>query len=196
MNYNENWYDTEDGIRKYYENETKERALRGSFTLCNHILQYKVEIYMMDDEGNVIRQDTFDELWKAEHRMGEWVSELYEKGLENTHSISYVKTDVREYTYFVPSQMLKWKDETTRIAINEHYKRRDQQQRKEERNKRWREGCEWAKSKGARIRLDLGVKRRTLIKHLVKLNLVDEWNEKYPEFEIKEGDVILYTEKN
>lgn len=188
MNYNENWYDSEDGIREYYENETKQRALRGSFTRCSHIMEYKAEIYMMDGEGNVIREEQFDEIWEAEDMMEEWVAELYEKGLEKTHSIKYVKTDVREFTYYVPQQMMKWKNESIKESIKNLKDRIAYKQRQDERNARWREGCEWAKSKGCKIRLDLGVRRQTLTKHLVKLNLVDEWNEKYPEFAItKEG---------
>lgn len=188
MNYNENWYDSEDGIREYYEEQSKDKALRGDFTFCHQNLDYLVEIYMTDNEGNVIRQDSFDELWKAQDRMEEWVSELYRKGMEKTHTISYVKTEVNSYTYYAPQQMMKWKNEGIRESIKNLKDRIAYKQRKDERNARWREGCEWAKSKGCKIRLDLGVRRQTLIKHLVKLNLVDEWNEKYPEFAItKEG---------
>lgn len=191
MNGKKEWYETEEGITEEYLRVSKERALEGEHNQCYTNLEYKVEIYLLDDESNVIRTETLDEYWEAMDRMKEWVQELYDKGLEETHTIMYVVTDVKEHSYYIPQVMKAWRDKTIKESIQRLKDSIEKEQRQNERNTKWREACEWAKAQGcSRLRLEYGVRRRTLIKNIVKLNLVDQWNERYPEFKITEKDLV------
>ena len=183
--------ETEEGITKFFMNQAKDRAINGEFHSYTKELEFREEIYELDEEGNVIRSAEFDDYWKAENMMEEWMKEIYEKGLEETHSVVWVKSKIDEGSYYIPELMNKWREESISKRIDFLHENQRRIKEQNERSDRWREGCEWAKSKGARIRLEMGVRRKTLVKNIIRLNLVDEWNEKYPEFKITDRDMAV-----
>lgn len=189
---------SKEDFENYLERRSKNSAREGG---CGHLSNCEKDIltiYILDKDGNVVKEDTGhilnDHSGKTNERtVSEWVDWIFENGKENEYSIYTVREQEDHRTYYDPDEYAQYrakevKDYEDRLKAEESAKKR-----KEERNARWREGCAWVRSQGKTRIPENYVRRKTLVKYVVKLGLIDQWAEKYPEFKLSEYEIYEWT---
>lgn len=189
--------DRED-FENYLETRSKNEARDGG---CGHLSNCEKDIltiYILDKDGNVVKEDTGhilnDHSGKTnEKTVQEWVDWIFENGKENEYSIYTVREQEDHRTYYDPDEYAKYREKEIKnyeqmLEIEEAV-----QKRKEERFARWREGCAWVRSRGKTRIPENYVRRKTLVKYIVKLGLIDQWAEKYPEFKLSDYEIYEWT---
>ena len=187
-----------ENFENYLETRSKNEAREGGCGLLSKCEKDILTIYILDAEGNVIVEDSGhilnDHSGKTnEKTVREWVDWIFENGKENEYSIYTVREQEDHRTYYDPDEYAQYrarevKDYEDRLKAEESAKKRQ-----EERNARWREGCEWVRSQGKTRMMEKYVRRKTLVKYVVKFGIIDQWNEKYPEFKLNEYEIYEWT---
>lgn len=190
---------SEEEFEKILEESSKRDAINGYCSLTSECEKDIRTIYIIDREGNVIAEDTGILIQNNrfqtgnEKTPGDWVKWIFENGKENEYTVYTVREEVNNSTYYDPETYAKLRERMINHH-NEQVKAEEiKKKRKEERNARWREGCEWVRSQGKTRIPEKYVKRRTLVKYVVKLGIIDQWNEKYPEFKLSEYEEYEWT---
>lgn len=180
---------SKEDFKNHLERVSRADAINGE---CGHLSECEKDvltIYIMDKDGNIIKEDRGHILNdhnepKNEKTTREWVTWLFENGLEKEYSVYTVREEVNNRLYYDPENY-----EEHRYDMENDYNRQVKEEEarnklKEERNARWRESCEWVRSQGKTRIPERYVRRKTLVKYVVKLNIIDQYNEKFPEFKV------------
>lgn len=185
-------------FENYLETDSKNKASDG---FCGHLSNCKKDIltiYILDKDGNVVKEDTGhiqkDHSGKTnEKTVREWIDWIFENGKENEYSIHTVREKEDHRTYYDPDKYARYREKEIKHYEQSLYFLELAKKRLEERNARWREGCEWVRSQGKTRIPEKYVSRQTLVKYVVKLGLIDQWDEKYPEFKLNVSEIIEWS---
>ena len=189
---------SKENFETYLENRSKADAINGE---CDHVSECEKDIltiYIMDKDGNVIKEDKGHILNDRsgpgnEKSIRDWVRWIFEIGKEKEYSIYTVREQIENHQYYDPERYAELRENMV-IRYEEEVKNEElENKRKEERNARWREGCAWVRSQGKTRIPEKYVRRQTLVKYVVKLGLIDQWKEKYPEFKLSVYEIHEWT---
>lgn len=189
---------SKEDFERYLENGSRADAINGN---CSHVSECEKDIltiYIMDKDGNIIKEDRGHILNDRsgptiEKTTREWVAWIFENGYENEYSVYTVREQIDNHHYYDPDEYKKLRERMV-TNYNEQVKAEEIKNKlKEERNARWREGCAWVRSQGKTRIPEKYVRRQTLVKYVVKLGLIDQWREKYPEFKLSEYEIYEWT---
>lgn len=183
--------------REEFEKNLKNRMLaKARDGECGDLAECEKDIltiYIMDEEGNVIHEDKGHVMNDRsgppnKKRRSEWVDWIFENGLQDKYSVYTVREQVDNRVYYSPEVFAKIREKEIEWYESRLRDEEAEKKRKEERNARWREGCDWIRSLNGTKLPQNYCTRRTLIKNVVKLDIVASWNERYPEFRISEEE--------
>lgn len=185
-------------FENYLERRSKDRARVGGHGDISKCEKDILTIYILDKDGNVVKEDTGhilnDHSGKTNEKTPqEWVDWIFENGKENEYSIYTVREQEDHCTYYDPDEYAKYREKMVKDYEDSLKAEELAKKRKEEHFARWREGCEWVRSQGKTRIPEKYVKRQTLVKYVVKLGLIDQWAEKYPEFKLSEYEIYEWT---
>lgn len=157
---------------------------------------YREEIYLLDEEGNVIDEfvinsNSYDDMENCKKKIREFMDRIFDGGHEGQWAIHQVTTQETNYDIFDPDKFIEdrekeienWKE--TRAAIKK------KEEEKQKRYARWNEAVQWCADHDIRTFKGYN-KRETIIKNVIKNDLQDEFNQTFPEFAISEHDIQWY----
>lgn len=185
---------TDEEFEQWLKDRLKEDAYRGNMKTDSYRMEFKQEIYLIDEDGEIIDSGEYSDRETAEGGMSNFVYDIFSNGKEDEWTIRYVTTEVRQGVFYDPELTIKWKENSRQSRKNEIAKI----EQKKQRYVRWGEACDWLISEGCHLKPKFN-RRQQVIREVAKNDLGEEFNKRYPEFIISEGELsewqVYYKKK-
>lgn len=183
---------TMEEFREFHKERTRTEAITSmKFSHATKLMEYRCRVYVLDMKGNTIEEATFTDRSEASRKMCDLTREIFDKGKEEEYFVCFDQYESYSGEKYDPEVMM---DERERDLKNHEKMIQAQieaEERKKQRYARWQEATTWAISQGVKLSPKYNTRQKT-ISQVVRNGLEDDWNEKYPEFEISQHDILWY----
>lgn len=185
---------TDEEFEQWLKWRLKDDGMRGCMKSNSYRIGFIQEVYLIDENGDIIDSGEFTDENDAEEMMREFSDRIFSEGKEEEWLIRYVKKEERHGIFYDPELTVKWKENSRQSRKNEIAK----MEQKKQRYLRWGEACDWLISEGCHLKPKFN-KREQVIREVAKNDLGEEFNKRYPEFKISEGELsewqVYYKKK-
>lgn len=161
----------------------KERALNNYYCCPREYIRYDITYQVLGNQGEIIREE------KSEKYDGNVVAGLikfiYESGKEEVWQLYIYEIKEEAQVLYDPDEMMDARDRMYAGIEAGRQQTISDFNKQQERNRRWKEACQWAKDNGVPYISSRFNRRETVSENVKKAGKRKEWNTLFPEFYIK-----------